>query len=151
MYTTTLPISYEKWPLGREENRNYVRTPKYFSPDFCFDLLWFNCSRIKVRILGRCHDFANWAVTVETLRYDVNVYWRMLTYTDVCWRIRSAGFFWWFYYRRIKKGESQGKNVTLELWYTVDKPFKMNSHHVSFDSPPFFLTLGYMRDWNTGR
>jgi hypothetical protein len=28
--------------------------------------------------------------------------------------------FWWFYYCRIKEGESQGKN-TLELWYTLSR------------------------------
>ena len=28
---------------------------------------------------------------------------------------------WWFFYGRIKEGESQGKNVTLELWYTVSR------------------------------
>ena len=27
----------------------------------------------------------------------------------------------WFYYIRIKKGESQGENVTLELWCTVSR------------------------------
>jgi hypothetical protein len=28
---------------------------------------------------------------------------------------------WWFYYNREKKGESQGDNVTLELWCTVSR------------------------------
>ena len=33
-------------------------------------------------------------------------------------KFRSPG--WWFCYNRIKKGESQGTNVTLELWCTLN-------------------------------
>jgi hypothetical protein len=37
----------------------------------------------------------------------------------------------WFYYIRIKKDERQGKNVTLELWWTVRRwTFEHNTYHV---------------------
>jgi hypothetical protein len=45
---------------------------------------------------------------------------------------KNVCLLWWFYYSRIKEVESQGENVTLELWCTVSRySFQDNAHHVS--------------------
>jgi hypothetical protein len=60
-------------------------------------------------------------VYYEVIKRDLN---RRPMYEYRC----DVGCPWWFYYRGIKKDESQGENVTLELCYTVSRQNKSLTH-----------------------
>ena len=91
----------------------------YFPQEGLFRVQWRVC--FEYRFQEKCTQWVNsiWWVLLTRLSF----FHFTSTYNRPVLTLVSN--WWWFNYNRIKKGESQGKNVTPELWCTV-KPTKLS-------------------------
>ena len=75
-----------------------------------------------------------WNLTTKGYAAQVYIFFHFSVVPRICNQREVC-----FYYSRIKKGESQGKNVTLEtMMHSKPGSFEHNAHHV-----PLRQTVGF--------